>query len=143
MRRWKGYAAGLLLLAGLTPSVHAQVAGIPGGSTAATTTTPAVDGATSTTTTTTAAGGAAGAGNLWSYLCLTDAQKLRCKACLCSLPIVQLLGNATAGLSAMTGGVLGSTCCPGPYAATLADLAMPADSIAGAAGRVKLDEAEA
>jgi HEAT repeats len=138
MRRWKGYGAGLVLLAGLTTSVQAQVSGIPGGAGATT-----AGGGTTATTAATTAAGAAGGGNIWSYFCMTDAQKQKCKDFLCNLPLVQLLGNSTAGLSAMTGGVLGGSCCPKADTATAADLALPPDSAGGAAGRVKADEAGA
>jgi hypothetical protein len=132
---------GLVLLAGLARSATAQAPPVPGGAAAAAPTATTAAAATGATTAPPAA--PAGGGNLWSFFCLTPAQKQACKDHLCALPLVQLLGNAMTPLSTMTGGVLGGSCCPGPNTATAAELAAPPDSAEGAAGRVKADEADA
>jgi hypothetical protein len=79
--------------------------------------------------------------NIWSFLCLTDAQKAKCKAQFCGSQFGQLINNSLAPASALTGGVI-SQCCPGP-AGDPANLLKPADTPLGAAGRVQADTAAA
>lgn len=102
--------------------------------------------ATGATGVATAAGAAAPAApapaNLWSFLCMTPAQKAACKQKLCACPLVQFLGNVLAPARALSGGLL-PRYCPGPLDPNPADLALPPDTPGGAASRIKEKEAQA
>jgi hypothetical protein len=116
--RWLGLVAGLLM----APSSYAQA---PAGA-------PAIPGAP--------AAAPAAPSNMWSKLCLTPDQKASIKSCFCNTPIGQLLMGAAGPMSAMTGGLMGSCCARTKIAD---DLKKPADDPAGAAARIKADEADA
>jgi hypothetical protein len=131
MKRWKKYAAGLLLTAGLSSQVHAQGVAVPGAAAPAAAPAAAVPP--------TAAAPAAAPGNLWSFICLTPEQKAACIQKICNCPLGQMLNNGLKPMSAMSGGLI-PTFCP---AISPADLAKPADSAEGAAARAKADEADA
>jgi hypothetical protein len=136
MKIGKLYVFGLAVLAGLSPSLSAQVPAVP---------TPPAAGAGlgAVSTATGAAGqvtGAAGqASNLWSFLCPTPGQLAAKKEWLCNTPIGQLMNNTLKPVGALTGGLLGNCCPP----VNSADLNKPPDSAEGQAARIKKEEAEA
>ncbi len=121
---------GLMLLTGLAPCARAQ---IPAGPPAAV----PVAGAPAPLPGTPLAAPAP-PNNLWSFLCPTPDQKAACKAKLCAIPLVQLLNNSMAPVTALSGGLF-PPCCP---PVSQADLMMPPDSAQGAAARIKQDELE-
>lgn len=121
---------------GQVPAVPAApaVPGVPGaapGATAAVT--DPVTGATSVASAT------GGGGNLWSFFCMTPAQKAACKERFCRSTVAKFLQQAMAPARLLSGGN-GGGCCP---AVLPSDLAQPADSAGGAAARIKADEAAA
>jgi hypothetical protein len=65
----------------------------------------------------------------------------KCKEKLCGSPLGQILNSTIAPVSGLSGGII-PPLCP-PNAVNPADLAKPADSAAGAAARIKADEADA
>jgi hypothetical protein len=91
--------------------------------------------------TTVATGTTAAPNNLWSFLCMTPEQKMACKTCFCNSPIGQMTSAATAPLSLMSGGLITNRCAANQIASDI--LNNPADSSAGAAARIKKDEADA
>lgn len=125
MKRWKKYAAGLLVTAGLSSQAHAQV--------------PAAPVAVAPATAPVAAAPAPAPANIWTFLCLSPEQKAACKAKLCGSALGQMLNNGLAPMSTFSGGLI-PQCCP---LVSPADLAKPADSAEGAAARAKADEADA
>ena len=127
MKRWKKYAAGLLLMAGVSPQVRAQVPVVaPAPAAVPVAVAPA-------------AAPAAAPWNMWSFFCLTPEQKLACRDKICNCALGQLLNNGLKPIGAFSGGIIGPFCPLLPAAA----LAMPADSAEGAAARVRADEANA
>ncbi len=131
MKRWKKYAAGLLLTTGLSSQVHAQIPAVPAA--------PAAAAPAAAVAAPAAAPAAAPSQNIWSFLCPSPDQKAACKAALCNSVLGQMLNNGLGPISTFSGGLVPS-CCP---AVTAADLAMPADTAQGAAARAKADEADA
>jgi hypothetical protein len=125
MKRWKKYAAGLMLMAGLSPQARAQV--------------PAAPAAAAPAAGAPAAAPAAAPGNMWSFICLTPEQKQACKEKICNCALGQMLNNGLKPMGAFSGGIIGPFC----PAVTAADMAKPADSAEGAAARIKADEADA
>lgn len=125
MKMWKMCGSGLALLAGLSPTVRAQIAPAPPVA-------PPVAPVAG-------APAAAAPRNLWSFLIPTQDQKLACKEKLCRTPLGQLFNNSLRPIGVFSGGMIGPFCPP----ASQADLAKPADSAEGAAARIKKDEAEA
>jgi hypothetical protein len=121
---WKQGCLGLVLLAGLTPAVTAQVPLTP----------PVAGGATPL-----AAPPATQPSTIWDFLGVSKTQRQACKEYICKTQCGQLMNNGLAPLGAVTGGLLGP-CCP-PF--NTDDLNKPADSAEGAAARVKQDEADA
>jgi hypothetical protein len=128
MKRWRKYAAGLLLMAGVAPQVRAQAV-VPAAPPAAAV---PVAGAP-------VAAPAPAPANLWSFICLTPEQKLACKEKICNCALGQMLNNGLKPMGAFSGGIIGPFCPE----VRLADLAKPADSAEGAAARIKADEADA
>jgi hypothetical protein len=124
MPMWKKGCLGLALLAGLTPSVWAQIPLTP----------PSAGGATML-----AAPPAAQPTTIWDKLGLSKIQREACKEYMCKTQIGQLMNNSLAPIGALTGGIFGP-CCP-PF--NKEDLLKPADSAEGAAARIKADEAGA
>jgi len=128
MMTWKKYGIGLAFLAGLAPTIRAQAipaAPAPAAGAAATATavaTPATAGPTK---------------NIWSFLCPSAEQKAACKEKFCNCALGQLINNSLKPAGALTGGIVPNLCPE----VTPADLAKPADSAEGAAGRIKQDEA--
>jgi hypothetical protein len=121
MKRWKTYAAGLLLTAALSPQGQAQVPAAPAAAA------PAAA----------APAAAPPPANMWSMICLSPEQLALCKAKLCSCGLVQLMNNGLKPIGAFSGGIIGP-CCP---LISPAALAMPADSPEGAAARAMADAA--
>lgn len=124
MHMWKKGCLGLALVAGLTPSLRAQIPLTP----------PSAGGATML-----AAPPAAQPTTIWDKLGLSKIQREACKEYMCKTQIGQLMNNSLAPLGALTGGILGP-CCP-PF--NKEDLLKPPDSAEGAAARIKQDEANA
>jgi len=67
--------------------------------------------------------------------------KFKCKQTMCNSVLGQMLNNTLAPMSTFSGGLV-PPLCP-PNAVNPADLAKPSDSAAGAAARIKADEADA
>jgi hypothetical protein len=120
MKIWKKCGGGLVLLAGLTPLLTAQVPPPP----------PPVAPA---------AAPAAAPRNIWSFLCRTPEQKQACRDRLCNSKLGQFVNQGLKPAGVLSGGLIGPF-CPG---FTQEDLKKPADSAEGAAARIKKDEAEA
>jgi len=125
MKRWKKYAAGLLLVAGVSPQVRAQV--------------PAAAAAPAAAPAAAAPAAAPAPANLFSFICPTPEQKAACKEKICNCALGQMLNSGLKPVGAFSGGIIGPF-CPEVKAA---DLAKPADSAEGAAARIKADEAAA
>ena len=130
MKTWASYCGGLLVAGGLTATAPGQVPAVPAG-------TPGAAGAATPAATSAAgaAGQAAGAAphRLKSFFS-------GCKEKFCASPFGNLVTNTMQPISALTGGILGNCCPPGPNPA---DLAKPPTSARGAAARIQQDEAEA
>lgn len=75
---------------------------------------------------------------LWSFLGCSWEQKEACRREICKMPIGQMLNNASAPLSAMTGGLIPSFCPQTPTPEQLAD-----KGAVGAAAKIQADEAAA
>lgn len=123
MKKWATHWTGMMLVAGFVSEASAQVPGVPGAPPAAA---PAAA----------AAGQAAGA---------AQPHKIKkffadCKEKFCASPLGSLVNNSMQPIGALTGGILGNCCPPGPKAA---DLAKAPTSAQGAAARIQKDEAEA
>lgn len=78
--------------------------------------------------------------NLWTFLCPNADQKAACKTWYCNSAIGQMINGFAGPMSAMTGGLVQNRCVKNTIEN---DLKKPADSPAGAAARIKADEAEA
>jgi hypothetical protein len=130
MMTWKQCGIGLVFLAGLAPTIRAQV--IPAAPA------PAA-GAAATATAVATPATAAPTKNLWSFLCPSAEQKAACKEKFCNCALGQLINNSLKPAGALTGGIVPNLCPE----VTPADLAKPADSAEGSAARIKQDEANA
>src|SRR5262245_57346717 len=96
MKQWKAFAMGMATVAGLTPSLWAQIPGAgaaPAGATAAAG----------------AAGGAADTG--FGFIQKCQDTKEKCKNKLCKTPLGMMLNSMTRLPSLMSGGII-PLCCP-------------------------------
>src|SRR5262245_44516010 len=100
MKTWLKLCAGLVALAGLTPSAWA-ISKVPG--------LPAVPGAPDAAGA--AAGAAGAAGGLFGFLCPSPDQLKACKDKICATPLGKLISNGLKPVSLFTGGIFGE-CCP-------------------------------
>ena len=121
MKKWATHWTGMMLVAGFVSEASGQVPAVPGAPPAAA---PAAA----------AAGQAAG---------VAQPHKIKqffagCKEKFCASPLGNLVTNSMQPIGALTGGILGNCCPPGPKAA---DLAKPPTSAQGAAARIQKDEA--
>ena len=80
-------------------------------------------------------------GNLWSFLCPTQAQLDECRTKFCNSACGKIVNGITTPVVAFSGGLF-TPLCP-PDAISNAALAASADSVDGAAARIKKDEADA
>lgn len=127
MQTWKKYCAGLAAMAGLTPGLWAQAAGLAGAAAQA--------GQTAA-----AAGAAQQAGSpLIALLCPSPDQAKMLKDKFCNNPLGKLLSNGLKPISVLTGGILGE-CCPSDPAAQFNPEAGGAEGVAGA---IAVEEANA
>lgn len=127
MKTWASRSTGLLLVAAFAASVYGQAPAVPG--------VPAAPAAPATAAA--AAGQAGAAGGKMHAL---KSWLAGCKERFCASQFGLLVTNSMQPLSALSGGILGTCCPPGPSAA---DLAKPPTSAQGAAARIMQDEAEA
>ena len=80
--------------------------------------------------------------NLWTFFCPPPGCLDKCKEKICGSFVGQFMGAALAPVRMATGGMM-KPCCPTANMANPADLAKSAESTAGAAARIKQDEAGA
>lgn len=80
--------------------------------------------------------------NIWTSLCPPPGCCDKLKAHYCQSFLGQFLGSAFAPMRMMTGGMM-KPCCPTANTPNAEDLKKAADSPAGAAARIKAEEAEA
>jgi hypothetical protein len=134
MKLRQTYLLALLACLGVTPGLWAQIPAAPVVPIAPVAAAPVAAAPVA------AAPPAPAPANLWSFLCPDLAKLAACKAMFCASPLGQLVNGMLAPASALSGGII--NCCP-PNLPNAADLAKPADTPAGAAARIKADEAAA
>ena len=140
MTRWRKWWLGLAVAAGVTEGAWARVPALPGGAA------PAVPAAAPGGMVPGAPGSAdvvpPEPGGMLGNICKTcEYVKYKCKQAMCNSVLGQMLNNTLLPMSAVSGGLV-PPLCP-PNAVNPADLAKPSDSAAGAAARIKADEADA
>jgi hypothetical protein len=138
MRFWKASVAGLLTLAGIALSAHAQIP-----------TAPPIPGAAASGVGTSAISSAAGAAQpktLWSFFGITKANCAICKEKFCASNLGMMVNNMMGPVGAISGGMLGSCCPTVPTAKQLQDIANGPGGPNGAAAvaaKIKASEADA
>jgi hypothetical protein len=123
MARWKRLCMGMIACAGIANPGWSQAPAVPAA--------PAAP----------AAAAAAPQGHtLWSFLGINHEKCEKCKDHFCRSQLGNLVNNAGAGATAITGGIIPPICPPGP---SKEDLLKPPTSAEGAAAAIQKSEAEA
>ena len=141
MTRWRKSWLGLAVAAGVAQGAWAQAPALPGAAApaAAPGTAPGamVAGAPGSADVAPAPPG----GMLGNVIKACEYLDYKCKQCMCNSVLGQLMNNSLKPMSTFSGGLV-PPLCP-PNGVNPADLAKPSDSAAGAAARIKADEADA